>query len=86
MTMANQKYRDKQEDKIRLEITGGYLDWMYAALALALKRELGFGAVRTARVIERTQALMLEFGDKEINDKELWKLVKDEVGLDIEPV
>lgn len=84
MTMAKAKYQEKQEDKIRIEITGGYLDWMYAALALVCRRELGFGAVRSARVIEATQRTMLELAGSGMNDKALWDLVRNEVGLDFD--
>lgn len=86
MTMASANFHEKQEDKIRLEITGGYLDWMYAALALVCHRELGFGAVRTARMVEATQKQMLEFSRSGLNDKALWDLVRNEVGLDFDVI
>ena len=84
MTMADINRKEQQEEKIRLEVIDGHLDWMYAALALACHRELGFGSLRAARMIQATQRLMLEFARDGLNDKALWDLVRNEVGLDFD--
>ena len=95
MTMA--QYQVEEERKIRKiiatdnvvnQIQKDYTEdveyWFYALLALALHDE-GWGAKRIVRVQERIRDYHREYNDPNFGSVDLWQIVRDEVGLELDP-
>ncbi len=91
------KYQVEEERKIRKiiatdnvvnQIQKDYTEdveyWFYALLALALHDE-GWGAKRIVRVQERIRDYHREYNDPNFGAVDLWQIVRDEVGLDLDP-
>ena len=91
------KYQVEEERKIRKiiatdnvvnQIQKDYTEdveyWFYALLALALHDE-GWGAKRIVRVQERIRDYHREYNDQTFGAVDLWQIVRDEVGLDLDP-
>ncbi len=91
------KYQVEEERKIRKiiatdnvvnQIQKDYTEdveyWFYALLALALHDE-GWGAKRIVRVQERIRDYHREYNDPNFGAVDLWQIVRDEVGLELDP-
>ena len=91
------KYQVEEERKIRKiiatdnvlnQIQKDYTEdveyWFYALLALALHDE-GWGAKRIVRVQERIQDYHREYNNPNFGAVDLWQIVRDEVGLELDP-
>lgn len=70
-------------DKHRLDVQDEFTDWLYGSIALALHRQFGFGAKRIAKLFGEAQAISHDLIDKDVDHKQVWDMVRDEIGLDI---
>lgn len=74
----------KEVAKMQTEYTEDVEYWFYGLLALALHDE-GWGAKRIVRVQERIRDYHKEYNDPNFGAVDLWQIVRDEVGLDLDP-
>lgn len=63
----------------RKDTAGFFMRSVYAAMALAMKRELGFGRERTLRVIRAADQIILE----ELTSNDIIQRVSRECGIDL---
>ena len=77
-----QKVTDFYRDDIENEAT----DWLYGSFALVLYRNYGFDSKKIAAIFEELQDVKNELIDEGIDHEQIWDMVRDEIGLDIQIV
>lgn len=75
---------DRGVGKVTEQLENEYTDWDFGCMALILYRKHGFDAEKIAELLSEIQSMTKEFLDEGMNYNDIWDLVRDEVGLDVE--
>lgn len=76
---AVRETREKDLD----DITNQWTDWDLGCAALVLHRRYGHNSTECAAFLTDIQNLISEFQSEDMNHKDIWDVVRDEIGLDI---
>ena len=75
---------DKEAKKTTDELSNKYTDWDLGCMALMLHRKYGKDAQEVCDFLTDVQNLTAEYIRDGVSCDEIWDIVRDEIGLDIE--